>query len=87
MSTRLAGFLANGRRPERFKNCAPYFMTHPSLLFTDTVEEMDRYVRSVCIWSFKSTGKYTTGLLPRAYDTPKKKSHVTTLLIGHVDTF
>ncbi len=30
--------LANDRWPELFKNFAPHFMTHPSLLFTDTVE-------------------------------------------------
>ncbi len=34
----LAGLLANGRLPELFKHFAPHFLTHSSLLFTDTVE-------------------------------------------------
>ncbi len=38
MSTGLAGLLANVRRPELFKKFAPHFVTHPSPLFTDTVE-------------------------------------------------
>ena len=37
MSIGLAGLLANERRSERFKNFATHFVTHPSLLFTDTV--------------------------------------------------
>ncbi len=38
MSRGLAGLLANDRRSELFKNFALHFVTHPSLLFTDTVE-------------------------------------------------
>ncbi len=38
VSSGLAGHLANGIQPELFKNFALHFATHPSLLFTDTVE-------------------------------------------------
>ncbi len=38
MNIRLAGLLTNGKQPDLFIDFALHFVTHPSLLITDTIE-------------------------------------------------
>ncbi len=38
MNIGLAGLLAIGKQPELFIKFTQHFVTHPSLLFTDTIE-------------------------------------------------